>query len=220
MFIFARNSIPMKSQLIVLVLFAALASCNKYESQNADVDPNPFYVPTYQIGDYYLNDTLQGIVFATISGGTNGLMVSLEEVQLPWCIPNYVNTETGVTNPYDGWYNTNGLLANYDLNHFPTIQWSHQRNTWRLVYQPHFQIMPKQWYVPSSTELRYLLQNQDAVNRTLDSLGLPTLEDKTYWTSTETGTRCAAAGRLQDGQIVIGDSVKDRELYVRAIKNF
>ena len=80
--------------------------------------------------------------------------------------------------------------------------------------------MPKQWYVPSSNELRYLLQNQNVVNRTLDSLGLPTLEDKTYWTSTETGTRCAATGRLQNGQVVIGDSVKDQVFYVRAIRNF
>lgn len=208
-----------KVLLAIMVLVAAMASCNKYEHNN-DVDPKPFYIPKYQIGDYYQNDTLQGIVFATISGGTNGLMVSLEEAHLPWCIPNYVNTETGVTNPYDGWYNTNGLMANYDLSRYPVIQWSHQRNTWRLVYQPHFQIMPKQWYVPSSTELRYLLQNQVIVNRTLDSLGLPTLEDKTYWTSTETGTRCAAAGRLQNGQVVIGDSVKDQVFYVRAIRNF
>ena len=210
----------MKRILIVIALITnTLVSCNKYDP-GSNVDPKPFYVPKYQIGDYYHNDTLQGIVFATISDGTNGLMVSLEEAKLPWCIPNYVNTETGATNPYDGWYNTNGLMANYDLSHYPTIQWSHQKNTWRLVYQPHFQIMPKQWYVPSTTELRYLLQNQDAVNRTLDSLGLPTLEEKTYWTSTETGTRCAAAGRLQNGQVVIGDSVKDQVLYVRAIKNF
>ena len=81
-----------KVLLAIMVLVAALASCNKYEHNN-DVDPKPFYIPKYQIGDYYQNDTLQGIVFATISGGINGLMVSLEEVQLPWCIPNYVNTE-------------------------------------------------------------------------------------------------------------------------------
>ncbi len=204
---------------IIIATAATVTSCNKYESNN-NADPKPIYVPKYKIGDYYQNDTLRGIVFATISEGTNGLMVSIEETKLPWCIPNYVNTETGVTNPYDGWYNTNGLMANYDLRHYPTIQWSHQRNTWRLVYQPHFHITPKQWYVPSSHELRYLLQNQYVVNRTLDSLGYPTLEGKTYWTSTETGTRCAAAGRLQDGQVVIGDSVKDKELYVRAIRNF
>ena len=176
--------------------------------------------PTYEIGDYFRNDTLQGIVFATISGGTSGLMVSIEETLLPWCVPNYNTKETGATNPNDGWYNTNILMANFDLNHYPAIQWSHMRNTWQMLYQPHYQVSPKQWYVPSSNELRYLLQNQVAVNRTLDSLGYPTLEDKTYWSSTEMGTRGAAAVRLQNGQIVISDSEKTLEFYVRAIRNF
>ena len=65
-----------------------------------------------------------------------------------------------------------------------------------------------------------LLQNQAAVNATLDSLGYPTLEDKTYWSSTETGTRGAAAVRMQDGKIVISDSVKDQVFYVRAIRHY
>jgi hypothetical protein len=62
--------------------------------------------------------------------------------------------------------------------------------------------------------------NQEAVNTTLDSLGYPTLEDKTYWSSTETGTRGAAAVRLQDGQIVISDSLKTLAFYVRAIRAY
>ena len=84
----------------------------------------------------------------------------------------------------------------------------------------HRKINEKQWYVPSSNELRYLLLNQEAVNATLESMGYPTLEDKTYWSSTETGTRGAATVRLQNGQIVIGDSLKTLEFYVRAIRMF
>lgn len=207
------------SFFILLCLATVIMACKKYEPyQGGDVIEPVF--PTYEIGDYFRNDTLQGIVFATISGGTSGLMVSLEETLLPWCVPNYNTKETGATNPNDGWYNTNILMANFDLNHYPAIQWSHMRNTWQMLYQPHYQVSPKQWYVPSSNELRYLLQNQVAVNRTLDSLGYPTLEDKTYWSSTEMGTRGAAAVRLQNGQIVISDSEKTLEFYVRAIRNF
>lgn len=208
-----------KTFFILLCLATVIMACKKYEPyQGGDVIEPVF--PTYEIGDYFRNDTLQGIVFATISGGTSGLMVSLEETLLPWCVPNYNTKETGATNPNDGWYNTNILMANFDLNHYPAIQWSHMRNTWQMLYQPHYQVSPKQWYVPSSNELRYLLQNQVAVNRTLDSLGYPTLEDKTYWSSTEMGTRGAAAVRLQNGQIVISDSEKTLEFYVRAIRNF
>ena len=161
----------------------------------------------------------KGIVFLTY-GAHNGLMVSLEETNLPWCEPNYINSLTGATNPYDGWRNTNILMSNYDLRHYPAIQWSHKRNTWHLVYYNYHHVSSNQWYVPSSSELSKLLQNQALVNATLDSLGYPTLEDKTYWSSTETGTRCAATVRLQDGQIVITDSLKNREFFVRAIRAY
>jgi hypothetical protein len=74
--------------------------------------------------------------------------------------------------------------------------------------------------VPSSGELNKLLQNQAAVNATLDSLGYPTLEEKTYWSSTELGTRSAAALREQDSSIIVMEAVKDQVFYVRAIRNF
>lgn len=209
----------MKNTLFLITAIAfALASCKKYEPQGGDT-PAPVF-PKYEIGDYYHNDTLQGIVFFTTAGGSTGLMVSLDEALLPWCQSNYINFETGATNPFDGWNNTNGLMANYDLTRFPAIQWSHRKNTWHLVYDAHKPITPKQWYVPSSNELRYLLQNQAAVNATLWDKGFPTLEGKTYWSSTETGTRAAAAAHVQNGQVVINDSLKTQTFYVRAIRTF
>ena len=204
--------------IFITVLLLAMASCNKYEHAEGNT-PQPVF-KAYHIGDLYQNDTLQGIVFHTIAGGTSGLMVSLDETLLPWCTENYVNTETGATNPYDGWYNTNILMSNYDLSRYPAIQWSHQRNTWQLVYQPYFQVNARQWYVPSCNELRYLMLNQTAVNATLDALGYPTLEDKTYWSSTELGTRSAAALRMQNDSTIITEIVKDQLLYVRAVRNF
>lgn len=208
----------MKKAIAFLVLALALASCNKYESPG-NGDPHIPYQVTYEIGDYYHNDTVEGVVFLTY-GAHNGLMVSLEEARLPWCESNYLNSETGATNPYDGWQNTNLLMSNYDLSHFPAIRWSHERNTWHLVYFSYYTINNKQWYVPSRTELEKLLQNQATVNATLDSLGYPTLEDKTYWSSTELGTRSAAALRGQDSSIIVSETVKDQERYVRAVRNF
>lgn len=208
----------MKKTLFFLALLCFFFSCRKDESPLGGEPYVPFQ-PTYKVGDYFKNDTLEGIVFYTI-GNHNGLMVSLEETKLPWCDPAHIVCETGATNPYDGWNNTNIVTANYDLYYFPAINWSYQRNTWHLIHYPHRLIDHKQWYVPSSTEMRYLLMNQVAVNATLDSLGYPTLEDKTYWSSTETGTRGAAAMHVQEGKIVISDSVKTLEFYVRAIRNF
>ena len=208
----------MKKALFYLALLCFFVSCRKTETPQ-DGEPHVPYQPIYEIGDYFKNDTLEGVVFYTY-GAHNGLMVSLEETQLPWCDLAHIVCETGATNPYDGWNNTNIVMTNYDLYSFPTIDWSYQRNTWHLIHYSHRLIDHKQWYVPSSTEMRYLLMNQTAVNATLDSLGYPTLEDKTYWSSTETGTRGAAAVRMQDGQIVISDSVKDQVFYVRAVRNY
>ena len=208
----------MRRVLFFLVVFCALASCQKSETPQGD-EPNVPYQPTYEVGDYYRNDTLEGIVFWTY-GAHNGLMVSLDEAYLSWCLPGNINCETGATNPYEGWNNTNILMDVYDMSHYPAIQWSYLKNTWHLVNYPHRKIINKQWYVPATTELRYLLQNQDAVNATLASMGYPTLEDKTYCSSTETGTRGAAALRLQNDDIVIIDAVKTLEYYVRAIRAY
>ena len=209
----------MRNFLFIVAVFGlAFTACKKYEPQGGDT-PAPVY-PSYQIGDYYHNDTLQGIVFFTTAGGSTGLMVSLDETHVPWCQSNYINFETGATNPFDGWTNTNVLMANYDLTRYPAIQWSHRKNTWHLVYDSHKPVTPKQCYVPARIELRYLLQNQAAVNATLRAKGFPTLEGKTYWSSTETGTRAAAAGHVQNDEVVINDSLKTQTFYVRAIRAF
>ena len=209
-----------KNWLLVVLLLLAFAACNKYESPTYSGDtPLPHHEdPVYHIGDYFHNDTLEGVVFLTY-GGTNGLMVSLEETRLSWCETNYVNSLTGATNPYDGWRNTNAVMSNYDLHHYPAIRWSHLRNTWHLVHQ-NLPITSRQWFVPSSGELNKLMQNQAAVNATLSSMDYPTLEGKTYWSSTELGTRSAAALQVQDSSIVVTESVKDQTFYVRAIRNF
>ena len=208
----------MRRALYFIVFLYALVSCQKPETSQGG-EPHVPNQPTYEVGDYFKNDTLEGVVFYTI-GAYNGLMVSLEEVVLPWCDPAHLVCETGATNPYDGWNNTNIVTANYDLYNFPAIDWSYQKNTWNLVHYPHKLINHRQWYVSSTTEMRYLLMNQEVVNTTLDSLGYPTLEDKTYWSSTETGTRGAAAVRMQDDKIVISDAVKTQEYYVRAIRAY
>ena len=205
----------------LIVLMLAITACKKHDTPSSSVGtPMPHHIDhVYHIGDYFHNDTLEGIVFHTIAGGLNGLMVSLDETQLPWCETNYVNSLTGATNPNDGWRNTNILMSNYDLNHYPAIRWSHQKNTWHLVHQNH-PVTDRQWYVPSNDELRYLLLNQEAVNATLSAMGRPTIEDKTYWSSTEMGTRSAAVLHMQDSSVVINESLKNQRFYVRAIRNF
>lgn len=215
-----RFCLVMKKAFCILhiVSIVVLAACHKPDEPQNSV-PNIPVQPVYEVGDHFKNDTLEGVVFYTY-GAHHGLMVSLEETCLPWCEPGHIMCETGATNPYEGWNNTNILMANYDLYNFPTIGWSYKRNTWHYIHYEHRMINHRQWYVPSMMELRYLLLNQEAVNATLRSLGCATLEEKTYWSSSETGTRGAAAVRLQNGEIIMSDSLKTLEFYVRAIRNY
>ena len=161
----------MRKTCFIILAFLALASCHKQEPSGGDI-PTPSH-PTYEIGQYFHNDTLEGVVFFTTSGGAHGLMVSLDETLLQWCIDTYINEETGATNPYEGWNNTNLMISNYDLRHYPTIAWSYERNTWGSIHYPHRNIRPSQWYVPAKNELRYLLLNHEAVSETLSSRGWP-----------------------------------------------
>ena len=220
---FAEKDFIMRKTCLFLVLLGmTLTSCQKPETPSSGGGSNPSLPPQpiYKIGDYFRNDTLEGVVFFTTSGGSHGLMVSLEETLLSWCINTYINEETGASNPYEGWNNTNILNANYDLTHYPVIEWSYLRNTWGQVYYPHHNIKANQWYVPSRNELRYLLLNHEAVSATLESRSRPTLEDKAYWSSTELGTRSAAFGEMRRDSLVIGEALKTETYYVRAVRNF
>lgn len=197
----------------ILLVTALFSACHKHEEEEGGTPP-PF--KTYEIGDIFSNDTIRGIVFFTLQGGTNGLMVSFDDTLAEWCYPNYILNETGAINAKDGWNNTNILMSNFYLLDYPAMKWTFDKNWWYKAGN----IRPKDWYLPSKKELGYLLQNQEAVNETLVSLGYNTLEGKTFWSSTETGTKTAAAGYIENGEVVVEARQKDNKFYVRAIRQF
>ena len=203
--------------LVILMIVIGFASCQKPDNHNGNGN-NGYDVPvtTYAVGDYFHNDTLSGVVFKVTAGGTQGMMVSLDETQCQWCLESYIIEETGATNAIEGWNNTNIVMSNYDLINFPAIAWSMEKNTWF----EHGHIAARHWYVPSSDELRTLLLNMNDVNTALQRLGKPTMEDKTYWSSTELGTRIATALYLQNDVVANADSEKTNRYYVRAVCNF
>lgn len=203
--------------LIILMISIVLPSCQKADNYN-DNGNNGYDVPviTYAVGDCFQNDTLIGIVFITTAGGTHGMIVSLDEMQCQWCQDPYIIEETGATNAKEGWNNTNIVMSNYDLINFPAIGWSMAKNTWF----EHGHVAARHWYVPASDELRTLLINSDNVNTALQRLGKPTMEDKTFWSSTELGTKIATALYLQNNVIATANSEKTNRYFVRAVCNF
>ena len=57
----------MKKGIILMMSMLAFAACKKYESPSSDGGtPLPHHIDrVYHVGDYFHNDTLEGIVFYT-----------------------------------------------------------------------------------------------------------------------------------------------------------
>ena len=211
----------MKTHMIFLcAIMMAFASCHKDNNSNNNNENNGNDnsggndTPTYSIGDCYKS---QGVVFQTNSGGAHGLMVSFDEARLAWCAENQLSNVTAATNASDGWNNANAIVTkpNWKEN-FPAFAWTINKNSGYT----NGQIQSKQWYLPAKNELRNLLLNQEKVNQTLSGMGHPTLEKKTYWSSTESNARNAVSERIGGTGDMQADSLKTKQFYVRAIKSF
>ena len=219
--IFDENLSTMKKYMIFFcATMMAFSSCHKDNTNNSNNENNDDNnqsgndVPTYSIGDCYGS---QGIVFQTNSGGAHGLMVSFDEARLAWCTESQLSNVSGATNASDGWNNANAIVTkpNWREN-YPAFAWAIKKNSGYA----NGQIQSKQWYLPAKNELRNLLLNQEKVNQTLSDKGYPTLEKKTYWSSTESNARNAVSERIGGTGDMQADSLKTKQFYVRAIKSF
>lgn len=209
-----------KYMLILCAIVMAFSSCHKNDSDSSNNENNEGNnssdndMPTYNIGDCF---GTQGVVFQTNSGGAHGLIVSFDEARLAWCIENQLSATTNATNATDGWNNANAIVSKPNWRtDFPAIAWAVNKNSGYT----NGQIQSKQWYLPAKNELRNLLLNQEKVNQTLLSMGHPTLEKKTYWSSTEANARNAFSERWCATEVMQADSLKTNSYYVRAIKSF
>ena len=206
--------------IFLCAIMMAFASCHKDNTNNSNNENNDDSnssgndTPAYSIGDCYGS---QGVVFQINSGGAHGLMVSFDEARLAWCTENQLSNVTAATNASDGWNNANAIVTKPNWKEdFPAIAWAVNKNSGYT----NGQIQSKQWYLPGKNELRDLLLNQEEVNQTLSSMGHPTLEQKTYWSSTETNARKAVSEYMSGAGIMQTDSLKTNQFYVRAIKSF
>ena len=209
-----------KYMLILCAMMLAFSSCHKNDTNNSNNENDDSNnssgndTPTYNIGDCY---GTQGVVFQTNSGGAHGLMVSFDEARLAWCTEDQLSATTNATNAADGWNNANAIVnkPNWKTD-FPAIAWAVNKNSGYT----NGQIQSKQWYLPAKNELRNLILNQEKVNQTLSDKGYPTLEKKTYWSSTETNAGNAVSECRNGTGVMQADSLKTNQFYVRAIKSF
>lgn len=178
---------------------------------------NPQSLTTYQVGDYYNTNGKEGVVFWVDDSGEHGKIVSLDQKSLAWSTMDQydksiiVDTLTLV----DGAVNTHKVLQRTDKMEYPAFVWCEECGDG--------------WYLPAIDELKLLLLDaevHDAVNLTLESLGMPMLlnigESGVYWSSTEykqfqqdCGAWCVY---MEDG--MCSNNLKFFQSNVRAVATF
>ena len=170
---------------------------------------------TYNVGDYYNENGVEGVVFQVWDGGRHGKIVSLDEAQLAW--DSYVKygffsssggSSTGVFNKRDGKANTDKVMQRRDSDQYPAFVWCRNKGA--------------DWYLPAVEELKTIHINKSKINTALVKYGTKLkdkwLSDTNYWSSTENDKFCAWHINMHNGITV--NFGKDRYYYVRAVSAF
>ena len=163
------------------------------ETESAHVSaPKSVSVPSdagkiWKVGDYYNVDGKEGVVFWVDETCRHGKIVSVDEVELPWCTGyEYGKRLTGIApDRSDGMKNLQSIRKIPDWrNKYPAFAWCADHGT--------------DWYLPSIDELEELLLNDvvhDKVNGMLAQKGKSVMFSKGdiewYWSSTERDASCA-----------------------------
>lgn len=161
----------------------------------------------YQVGDYYDDDTKQGVVFEVDESGRHGKIVGLNETKLPWCaIEEYERrVQTEVTDKINGRNNQLCIEKIAD---------------WRTKY-PAFAWCADQgegWYLPSLNEVKTIYLVKDKVDRTLEKMSRDKIQNSAYWSSTEKDEFCAWLVFMYNGITLY--NFKYYGYYVRAVSAF
>ena len=163
------------------------------------VEHNPPTARRYEVGDYYNDNGIEGVVFEVSADGLHGKVVSMNETKTIW---GQMATAIGATSAADGQYNTD-KLEQLGLDNFPAAQWCRNKG-------PH-------WFLPSKEELLVISCKKGFINRTLEKHRAPQL-NIAYWSSTESITNFAWGVRMSDGST---DSFyKPSISFVRAVSVF
>lgn len=159
----------------------------------------------YQVGDYYRENGIEGIVFEVSDGGRHGKVVSLDVTKVQWC--TYAQYEkkivVGASSETDGKYNTDKIAAQ-GLSNYPAAKWCRGKGS--------------QWYLPAREELWAIYRNRRKIdNSLLQNGGIGIGTANFHWSSTE-DEFCVWLVNMIDGNAF--NYIKYFNYYVRAVFAF
>ncbi len=183
-------------------------------------------VKEWKIGDYYERGGVKGVVCALTDEGTHGLILSLEEIYLPWSrFRKSEQRATGAADAADGRVNMEAVerfIADNGLSwdDFPAFKWCREQGDG--------------WYLPAIDELLVVghnynggsrsSNNRQARNRFNDALkshGGDRMDRMVYYySSTERNDRDAMTSHTGIEPPFLVDIPKGGKFLVRAVRRF
>lgn len=179
-----------------------------------EVQPTPnVESKRYNIGDYYNENGLEGVVFDVWDGGRHGKIVSFDQAEAAWDtrasrnfwgnVKNCIHTDTNSVN--DGRANTDKIMARFDKKYFAPIVWCRS--------------LGDNWYLPAIEELKQLYDKKSIINQLLNKHNC-TILDGSYWSSTESMDTNTDARYIVLFSGFTYDDSKDVYMNVRAVATF
>ncbi len=163
----------------------------------------------YAPGDFYNEDSVEGVVFYVTEGGKSGYIMSLDQADLQWSTENvWANCISK-----KGWWNTEDMLKK-GADKYPAAKWCADHGDG--------------WYMPSSEELKWMWNavsngthvfDEEFIKLYNDKLEDPILEDY-YWSSNETSEEYAEVVVLMGNSVICLTPSKQSSFYVRAVHQF
>ncbi|MBO7198086.1 MAG: DUF1566 domain-containing protein [Tidjanibacter sp.] len=182
-------------------------------SATSELELNKLTTPPYQVGSYYNDGVLRGVVIQVDADGTHGKLLSLIQSaeEIVWATESQLETSTGATSPTDGAANTAKLLS------IPESESLYPAAAWCRKLGP-------EWYLPAAEELKSLFadaQRVELINATLQRLRAVELITagnwSDYWSSTEDSEGAVGHFLYNNEQYGV---VKSSEMFIRAMATF
>ena len=165
----------LKTIMVLLLITSCVVAC-----KDPEPEPDPPVVPvekTYEMGSYYNEGGVQGIVYKVSADKKHGMMVSLDEAStlLAWAKASQSESVTGVKNDTNGMANMELLKKNFSISDFPAFEYCDAKNKSGVTG----------WYLPA---IRELLAIQNVAGQLKDSIaahGGTLFSTNHYWSSYE-----------------------------------
>ena len=168
---------------------------------NTAGEENPAHL--YNIGEFYSEGGIEGIVYKIYDNGRRGMIVSMGEATRQWSVNE--NVERGCSSDDDGAQNMATIQCVLDWeNKYPAFGWCNNI---------------RGWYLPAIDELRDIYEAKDVVNQALRNRNRTEIDGE-YWSSTEFNNNAAKYWNFSTGTSHNPQHSKKDPHKVRAVRKF